>query len=190
MRLTRSLFQARRAVAQVAIDQLVASLARYTIALAQLGDAKALPQVVGDELRSLVHRRGLTPWHRAPPAGAPDRQPVTYVPRLNCYLCIWTVPQWHLTTPCSRPPQARFACLRFLCRFAPRRRLKANVRRQDREPRLQSRLRVDRGGFRSLAHRVCRYRVQRPALPALTAWEVSASPGHRAWPRRVPRRGG
>src|SRR5262245_30003191 len=92
MRLTRSLFQARRAVAQVAIDQLVASLARYTIALAQLGDAKALPQVVGDELRSLVHRRGLTPWHRAPPAGAPDRQPVTYVSRLNCYLCVWTVP--------------------------------------------------------------------------------------------------
>src|SRR5262245_2603780 len=122
MRLTRSLFQARRAVAQVAIDQLVAGLARYIIALAQLGDAEALPQVVGDELRSLVHRRGLTPWHRAPPAGAPDRQPVTYVPRLNCYLCIWTVPTGVLTFRWSGRATSA----------APRRRLFPQARRSPR----------------------------------------------------------
>jgi hypothetical protein len=29
-------------------------------------------------------------------------QPVTYVPRLNCHLCLQTVPLCRLTTPCSR----------------------------------------------------------------------------------------
>lgn len=35
---------------------------------------------------------------------------------------------------CSRPPQARFACLRIPRRFAPRRRLKASVRCQSHRP--------------------------------------------------------
>ena len=41
--------------------------------------------------------------------GAQDRQPVTYVPGLNCHLCLRTVPDGALTSPCSGPVRAGFA---------------------------------------------------------------------------------
>src|SRR6266851_5952100 len=51
----RALFQPGRPVAQVAVDPFVARLAGYPVELAQLGDRQRVPQMVGDELRSLVH---------------------------------------------------------------------------------------------------------------------------------------
>jgi hypothetical protein len=41
---------------QVTIDPLVASLAADLVVLTELHDRKCLPQIVGNELRSLIHR--------------------------------------------------------------------------------------------------------------------------------------
>jgi hypothetical protein len=102
VRPSRTLLQPGGSLSQVPVDQLVTRLARHPVQLAQLGDAQRLPQVICYELRSLVHRRGLTPRHGHPLLlGARSVvQPVTYVPRLNCYLCIQTVPQCRLTARC------------------------------------------------------------------------------------------
>ena len=51
----RALLQAGRRLAKVALDLLVAGLARDAVVLAGLGDRQRVAQVVGDELRSLVH---------------------------------------------------------------------------------------------------------------------------------------
>src|SRR3990172_4534218 len=48
-------------------DPFVARLPAHPIAVAQLGHAEVPPQGVQDELGSLLHTIGLTPWHRAPP---------------------------------------------------------------------------------------------------------------------------
>jgi len=54
--LTRSLLQTGRTIVKVAVDPLVAGLASDPVELAQLGGSERALQVVGDELRCLVHR--------------------------------------------------------------------------------------------------------------------------------------
>jgi hypothetical protein len=51
----RALLQARRPVAQIAVDPLVAGLAGDAVQRAQLRDRQRVAKEVGDELRSLVH---------------------------------------------------------------------------------------------------------------------------------------
>src|SRR5215470_519270 len=70
VRSSRSFLKSSRALLKVALDQSVAGLAAYAVASAQLGERERLTEVVGDELRLLVHRRGLTPWHRPPSCSA------------------------------------------------------------------------------------------------------------------------
>ena len=51
----RALLQARRPLAQVAVDPLVPCLARDTVQGAEFGHRLHVAQVIGDELRPLVH---------------------------------------------------------------------------------------------------------------------------------------
>src|SRR4029453_12972612 len=60
---TRALLQPRRALPQVVVDPLVASLPRDAVQLPQLGYRKRVAKVIGDELRPLVHRGRLLPRH-------------------------------------------------------------------------------------------------------------------------------
>ena len=66
--------------AQVAVDPFVARLAGDAIPIAELRDRLGLAQVVGDELRALIHGCGLPPRHghllRCPPVW--------------CHPCPWT----------------------------------------------------------------------------------------------------
>src|SRR5262249_7604547 len=51
----RSLLQTGRPVAQIALNPLVPGLTSNPVERAQLGDRQRVAQVIGDELRSLVH---------------------------------------------------------------------------------------------------------------------------------------
>jgi hypothetical protein len=51
----RVLLQAGGAVAQIALDPLVPGFAGDAVVVAQLGDRPPAPQMLGDELRALVH---------------------------------------------------------------------------------------------------------------------------------------
>ena len=51
----RALLQPRGPLAQVAVDPFVSGLARDPVERAQLGERPHVPQVIGDELRPLVH---------------------------------------------------------------------------------------------------------------------------------------
>src|SRR2546427_2484328 len=75
----RTIFQRGCTVSKIALDPLVAGLARDPIALAQLADAEHFSQIICDKLKFLVHRRHLTPRH-----GHLPRCPTV---SSNCYLC-------------------------------------------------------------------------------------------------------
>jgi hypothetical protein len=59
----RVVLEAGGPAAQVAVDPFVARLTRDAIPIAELRDGLGLAQVVGDELRALVHGCGLPPRH-------------------------------------------------------------------------------------------------------------------------------
>ena len=58
-------------MAQIAVDPFIPGLARDAVQVAKLADVEGFPQIIGNELGSLVHRRRLTPGHRAPPSLVP-----------------------------------------------------------------------------------------------------------------------
>src|SRR5262245_5840517 len=127
MRASRSLLERPGAFLEVAPNEFVARLATYPVTGTELGERESLAKVVGDELRLLVHRRGLTPWHRAPSCSA--RSLVKLSPMSPDYT-VKHVPGPYLDralTSRSSGPAASVAG-GYPRRFAPRRPLNANVR--------------------------------------------------------------
>src|SRR3990172_11081751 len=71
VRPARALIEPLRAVTQVALHELVARLTTDAVAIAKLAHRVLGAQVIGDELRFLVHRCSFPPRHGAPPPVPP-----------------------------------------------------------------------------------------------------------------------
>jgi hypothetical protein len=66
-----SRFEALWAVGEIAVDPLVPGLAAAVVEHAELGHGETVTQIIGDDLRFLVQRRGVTPRPGAPPSWVP-----------------------------------------------------------------------------------------------------------------------